>query len=217
MEKASFRLAATASLSRIPSLLLPTLSTQAVSTIVSLNEWEQARSVALFVSSIAREIDTDALIADARARGKRIFLPAVIGKKACDMVFRELANDEDARTTCTFTRVLGIPQPPKDGRAEWNSAEEWPAITSSLDFILVPGVAFDKGGGRVGHGRGYYDAFLAATRRKETPPFALGICFDEQVVEEESGVPMGDMDEILDGLVTPTRLFRIDRRGRKKH
>ena len=221
MEKASARIAATAAILSLPSALLPSLSTQAASTILTLTEWERARSVALFVSTLAREINTDVLIADARARGKRIFLPAVIGKKASDMVFRELRRDEDPRTHTTFTRVCGIPQPPNDGRAE----------ATTFDFILVPGVAFDREGGRVGHGRGYYDAFLASTRccsetsttttstdlaaALATAPFALGICFDEQVVEEDSRVPTGDLDEILDALVTPTRLFRIDRTARQ--
>ena len=202
--KALARTASTAALSLLPASLLPSLSAHAVSTILSLDEWKNARSVALFISS-ANEIDTDALIADARARGKRVLLPAVVGKQATDMIFRELGFDEDPRNSLTFQRVFGIPQPPNDGRAIW------PEITT-LDFVLVPGLAFDKKGGRVGHGRGYYDAFLAATRQRphENPlPFAVGICFDEQVLEGEVGVPMSDMDETLDAVVTPTRLFRV--------
>jgi len=70
------------------------------------------------------------------------------------------------------------------------------------DVILVPGVAFDAEGRRLGYGGGFYDAFLA-----ESPDAAtrVGLCYDVQVWDE---VPEGDGDERVDVVVTGGREFR---------
>lgn len=64
-----------------------------------------------------------------------------------------------------------------------------------IDAILCPGIAFDRNGGRLGRGRGYYDRLLARARHDT---FKLGICFSEQLVpdtfSEEHDIPM---DKVL--------------------
>jgi 5-formyltetrahydrofolate cyclo-ligase len=71
------------------------------------------------------------------------------------------------------------------------------AIASSiLDVIVVPGVAFDRGGGRLGQGGGHYDRTLAGLHPKT---FRVGFCFSCQVVDT---VPRAEHDELLDALVT---------------
>lgn len=62
------------------------------------------------------------------------------------------------------------------------------------DLILVPGLAFDRSGRRLGRGRGYYDRFLAGQRA-----FKLGVCFSGQVVGE---IPREDHDAAVDAVVT---------------
>ena len=64
----------------------------------------------------------------------------------------------------------------------------------SLDLALIPGVAFDLCGGRLGYGKGYYDRFLKRTRA-----FRIGVCFSSQIVES---VPMEDHDIPMQGLVS---------------
>ena len=59
---------------------------------------------------------------------------------------------------------------------------------------MVPGVAFDLCGGRLGYGKGYYDRFLKRTRA-----FRIGVCFSSQIVES---VPMEDHDIPMQGLVS---------------
>ncbi len=49
--------------------------------------------------------------------------------------------------------------------------------SDSIDIVLVPGLAFDTGGGRLGRGGGFYDRFLSRIR----PPLAIGVAFDEQI------------------------------------
>lgn len=66
-----------------------------------------------------------------------------------------------------------------------------------LDLVLVPGVAFDPHGRRLGRGKGYYDRLLAEVRGVK-----CGVAFDEQIVPE---VPVGPHDAPLNCIVTPTR------------
>jgi 5-formyltetrahydrofolate cyclo-ligase len=61
------------------------------------------------------------------------------------------------------------------------AAEEW-AEVEGVTMIAVPGVAFDNGGGRIGHGMGYYDRLLSSTTGR-TDCTKAGICFDFQRVE----------------------------------
>ena len=69
-----------------------------------------------------------------------------------------------------------------------------PAI---LDVVLVPGVAFDPSGGRLGFGGGYYDRFLLAT-----PALRVGVTHDGCLADE---LPCGEHDQRMDWVVTPTR------------
>lgn len=71
-----------------------------------------------------------------------------------------------------------------------------------LGLILVPGLAFDLHGGRLGRGRGYYDRLLPEIRG-----IKCGVAFDEQIVE---AVPMGKLDVRMDFILTPTRCLRCD-------
>jgi len=66
-----------------------------------------------------------------------------------------------------------------------------------LDLALVPGVAFDLHGRRLGRGKGFYDRLLAAVRGTK-----CGVAFDEQIVGE---VPAGPLDIRLNCILTPTR------------
>jgi 5-formyltetrahydrofolate cyclo-ligase len=64
-----------------------------------------------------------------------------------------------------------------------------------MDLIIVPGVAFDKKGGRLGRGAGYYDRFLRKARRVPK----IGLCFREQLVKK---VPMKKFDMSVDKVIT---------------
>ena len=70
-----------------------------------------------------------------------------------------------------------------------------------LSLVLLPGVAFDSGCQRLGHGKGYYDSFLA---RMPHPVDMIGLALDEQIVDE---VPLEGTDVGLHSVVTPTRVF----------
>ncbi len=76
----------------------------------------------------------------------------------------------------------------------------------SLDLIMVPGVGFDIRGGRMGHGKGYYDKLLEHAR-KDTPLVALA--FECQIFDE---IPVADHDVFMDLIITEDRV--ITGRGR---
>ena len=69
--------------------------------------------------------------------------------------------------------------------------------------MLVPLLAFDRSGGRLGYGAGYYDAALRKMRQRG-PVAAIGIAFDEQEFPE---VPQEPQDEPLDTILTPSRVI----------
>jgi 5-formyltetrahydrofolate cyclo-ligase len=70
-----------------------------------------------------------------------------------------------------------------------------------LDFILVPGVAFDLSGRRLGRGKGYYDRLL-----KQTRGTTCGVAFDEQIVGE---IPVEPHDLNVNCILTPTRWIEV--------
>lgn len=74
----------------------------------------------------------------------------------------------------------------------------------ALDVVLVPGVAFDRQGGRLGFGGGYYDRFLPTT-----PALRVGVAFDSCVVEE---LPCEAQDQRVDWVITPTEEIRCPQR-----
>ncbi len=74
-------------------------------------------------------------------------------------------------------------------------------------IIFVPGLGFDRAGGRIGYGGGYYDLFAAKLGQSpDKAPLWIGACFDEQVIE---AVPMEGHDLTLNGLVTPSGVWRF--------
>ena len=73
-----------------------------------------------------------------------------------------------------------------------------------IDAVIVPGVAFDVQGTRLGYGGGYYDRLLPMMRRECV---RSGVAFDEQGLEH---IPTEDHDECVDIVVTPARIIRPD-------
>lgn len=127
------------------------------------------------------EVQTDWLIARTRALGKTLCVPAYRLDEACYGVAR--CTDR----TALYVGPGGVREP---AQPEWVTLEE-------IDFMVVPGVAFDRQGGRVGHGKGHYDRLLRSASRQGFP--AIGVAFDFQLFDR---VPMGDHDVRMDAVMT---------------
>jgi 5-formyltetrahydrofolate cyclo-ligase len=133
------------------------------------------------------EWDTRSLFAAARGAGKTVALPRVDG----DARMLALHEVRDIATD-TAPGHRGIPEP----RAEL------PRIgVESIDWVLVPGVAFDPDGRRLGDGGGFYDRLLALLR-PGTPRIAGA--FEAQVVPQ---VPAAPHDLPVDRIATESRIF----------
>lgn len=104
--------------------------------------------------------------------------------------FHRVASPDDLRVG-----AYGILEP----RAECPevAAEE-------VDLFLIPGLAFDRTGGRLGYGGGYYDEVGALVRRHGRAAM-FGFGFDFQIVDS---CPMGPDDVTIDGIVTDARVLR---------
>jgi 5-formyltetrahydrofolate cyclo-ligase len=137
-----------------------------------------------------------------------------------------LAGELDPRPGMDRLRALGhaLALPRLDGRDQplmflaWDEGdilvegtfkllEPHPARPARLpDVVLAPLLAFDRRGGRLGYGMGYYDRTLGHLRSGGRRPLAIGIAFAAQEVDE---VPTGPTDIPLDGVITETALHRF--------
>lgn len=171
------------------------LSLRAASKILALPEYARAEVFLAFLP-MGEEIKTAALIGDALAKGKTVGVPRIekSPEKGDYIVFTSLRPDYVSWPLDRY----GIPHPPKG--VPTISGKK---LGSSSVFVLTPGLAFDRGGGRLGRGKGYYDRFLsgarAAARRGGGALFACGFCYAAQLLDE---VPMDERDERVDLVVT---------------
>jgi 5-formyltetrahydrofolate cyclo-ligase len=150
---------------------------------LKLIETFQNLSVAGGYFPIRDELDPLDFLTAVRARGIRIALPQT--RPGPDLAFAEwLPGSALAKGR------FGIPEPAA------GSPEAIP------DIVLVPLLAFDRRGGRLGYGAGYYDAALRRLRGGGLA-IAIGIAFDEQ---ELAAIPQEPQDERLDMILTPSRI-----------
>lgn len=142
--------------------------------------WRAARVVALY-QAYGAELDTAALRAAAHAAGKTIALPRV---DAAGVSLRIVAAD-----TPLVLSAQGVREP----------ADDRPTLPPDQpELIVVPGLGFDRRGGRLGHGGGHYDRLLA---RLPAVCLRVGLAYDQQVLD---AVPTEPHDLPLHALVTPT-------------
>ncbi|MDX2259546.1 MAG: 5-formyltetrahydrofolate cyclo-ligase [Hyphomicrobiaceae bacterium] len=138
---------------------------------------------------IGNEIDVEPLMQALAARGASLALP-VIEKKAHPLQFRQWTPG-----AALETKAWGIREPGAD------------AVIVEPDLLLVPLLAVDRAGYRLGYGGGFYDRTLARLRAMK-PVVAIGVAYDAQLVD---AVPRESYDERLDGLLTPSGFSLFDR------
>ncbi len=139
--------------------------------VEQLPQYRQARVVATYVR-VKSEVGTRSLIEGRLARGEPT---AVVYRKDGDLALA-LIQSIDELVPASFGLFEPIPAVVADPERHCGPTE--------VDLFLVPGLAFDPAGGRIGYGKGYYDRLLGAAR-----PGAvfLALAFESQVVEQ---VPM---------------------------
>lgn len=142
-----------------------------------------AETVLLYVAAFPEEIATRPMLERALAAGKHLVCPRVDRAARRLRLFRVTDLESDLKRG-----MLGILEP-HDGCPEVRPEQ--------IDWVLVPGLAFDARRFRVGRGAGYYDRLLPALR-PDAPRWALA--FDCQMVD---ALPVEPHDVSLDGVVSP--------------
>lgn len=152
---------------------------------LSLSEWENASRLALY-ASFKNEVLTDNILESSLAHGKEVFFPRVVKEKK-GLTFLKVHGKKD------FTQgSYEIREPAHDRPLETGTP-------SSFDIIVVPGIAFDMNGNRLGYGKGYYDRALGNIKKRG---LIMALSFDFQIVDK---VPVEKHDIKVDRIVTESR------------
>ena len=157
--------------------------------LVSMPEFKNAGTIATYVSK-GDEVRTNSVIERAWGLGKRVVVPRVENSKR--LRFFQV-NSWDEFSPGSF----GVLEPTQ---REAPAAEAVPL--NACDAVLVPLVAWDERGNRVGYGKGFFDAEL----RSATSPTSIGLGLEVQRVE---AVPVDRWDAPLDMIVTEARVLRF--------
>jgi len=156
--------------------------------LLSLEQIRNRRSIFVYVS-FRSEVATLTLIDTLIEMGKKVIVPITrVQEKRLDAI------QITKRSIDLEPGYCDIPEPKADLCQTALVAPE------EIETILLPGSVFDERGGRFGYGGGYYDRFLA----KVPTAARIGLAFDLQIVAK---APLQEHDEILDMVVTETRLI----------
>ena len=157
--------------------------------LIGMDELADVRLVSGY-GATPEEIDPEPALARLRARGVRVAYPRVAGSV---LEMCEVNDAAELEGGC-----FGIREP---------CADAPPVNTNDLDAVLVPAVAFDRRGYRVGYGGGFYDRLLATLPERV---LRVGLAFDEQLADE---LPTDSHDQPVDLIVTPSTIINVRPRG----
>ena len=163
-------------------------STAISALVLASPSYAAARAIHCYLP-MRSEVDTRPLIADALAHGKRVAVPIVVPKAA------ELAHAwldslaADALTPGAF--------------GTFNPRDLRPAAPGDWELVIVPLLAFDRRGYRLGYGKGYYDRLLAGS-----PITSIGVAFAAQEIDM---LPAEAHDIALDWIITECEMIRSRR------
>ena len=131
----------------------------------------------LLYNALSDEVPTQALMDQLVAQGKTVLLPCVINDT--DMELRRYTGPQDLQTGS-----FGILEPTGELFTDYDT----------IDVAIVPGMAFDAEGHRLGRGKGYYDRFLSRVPHL----YKIGLCFSWQLVDH---VPYDEHDIKMDEVI----------------
>lgn len=148
--------------------------------------------------SFRDEPETLHLIQTSLERGDRVLVPKVISEE------RKLTLHEMNDVNDLIPGVWGIPEP-------GDHMPQWPTTRyAEIDIIIVPGLAYDRYGGRIGFGGGYYDCFMeqiSSVKSTGLVPIKASLTLEEQIIPGR--IPMEEHDFRLDMLFTASGMIYI--------
>jgi len=170
------------------------LSQRICATLASLPEYQSARAV-LFYLDVRAEARTRHYLPTALEHGKKIVVPYCVEGETLELFHLERMDE-------LVEGMYKILEP----RPELRDAPGKRVDVREIDLVIVPGVAFDGRGARMGHGKGYYDKLLEHAR-PETPLVALA--FECQLFPE---LPVAPHDVFMDKIITEQAVYQGVRR-----
>lgn len=153
--------------------------------VSELPEWEKAQTIFIYVSTLY-EVSTRQLIQDF-IKKKQIIIPKTHIKYQ----------------TLSLHHIQSMKETAKGNYAIYEPLPSAPIIEPlTIDFAIVPGIAFDKKGHRIGYGKGYYDGLMS---QLTCPKFA--IAYELQIVDN---IPAQKHDISVDGIITEKTVHRFN-------
>ena len=184
-----------------------TQSNQVWERLFCLPEYQEARTVGLFLSMPQHEIKTEAALRHCVENGKIIYVPQV-GKnfEQADMeLLKVILPEADHPSNDIFyhswpRNKWGIPEPPA-------SMPQEVAQPGDIDLIVVPGLGFDRRGNRIGQGKGYYDRFIARMMTGNAKhPKLVAVALQCQLVED---IPVSPLDCVMHKVLVPSETIQV--------
>ncbi len=142
-------------------------------------------STILAYASFANELSLDPFITAALAQGKRVAIPSI----------------DWARKSMTAHQISNLDTDLIPGRYDIRvPLTGCPVVEpAQIDVILLPGLAFDRAGNRLGRGAGFYDRYISALKDAGHNPTLIGVCYHAQIVDS---VPTEPHDHRVDRVIT---------------
>ena len=148
------------------------------------NSHIQKADAILMYHSLPDEVDTHSALDQLLAMGKKVLLPKVVSET--EMTIHEYTGQDSLQPSEPY----GILEP---------TTPELSIVNCQLSIVIVvPGMAFDKHGHRLGRGKGYYDRFLSRIPNI----YKIGVCFPFQLIEK---VPSEPTDILVDEVLSDIR------------
>ncbi|MFH1563825.1 MAG: 5-formyltetrahydrofolate cyclo-ligase [Nitrospirota bacterium] len=163
-------------------------SSQIKKRLFEVTEFKTSNCIAFYIS-FRNEVRTHEMVKEALGLGKKIIVPVVEREKTLS-----LCEIKD------FEEELGIG---KFGLLEPKSEYRRQVDLSELELVIVPGIAFDENGNRIGYGGGYYDNLLS---QLAGIPF-IGLAYELQIIAQ---IPTADYDIPVHKIITESRIITCE-------
>lgn len=162
-------------------------SEKIVKKLLSLPEIQNAQTILLYYPH-KNEVNVLPLFEILSFKGKRVLFPKTVNEEIHPVAVNSLKDLKKGN--------FGILEP------EGKKTEK-----EHIDIVIVPAVAFNKKGYRIGYGKGFYDRFL-----KDFKGLKVGVAYDFQIVDD---LPVNEHDVPVDIIVTPTNLIKVNKEDDK--
>ncbi|KAK2461221.1 hypothetical protein APHAL10511_006748 [Amanita phalloides] len=198
-QKAALRKAIRATLRTLPSSSIDDQSRAVAAHVISSPFFGRSRMLNCYLSMPVGELKTYSLISSILKSDKVLFVPTIESMEG-QMDFVRLYDEDDLSSLPSGMWDI------KEPGVEWKGEKRTSALDAdceSLDLVLLPGLAFDLGLSRLGHGKGFYDRFIQRYISSGRPrPLLVGLALREQLLETGQ-IPTEETDWKMDLVVTP--------------